>query len=407
MDTLLTNEKKVFTVSEISRLVKAQLEEQFPDIWVEGEVSNCTYHSSGHIYFSLKDESAQVKCALFRGNFMQLKFKIENGLKIIVRARVSVYMVRGDYQLIVSMVEPAGYGALQLAFEQLKLRLEKEGLFKSELKKPIPMLPQKIGIITSPTGAAIKDILSVINRRYSNVHILLYPVRVQGEGAAEEIAGAIRYVNAVYADLDILIVGRGGGSLEDLWAFNEEITARAIFNSNIPVISCVGHEKDFTIADFAADVRAPTPSAAAELVVKNKAELKQNIISFSKRLKSIINFLLQSYQDKLRVLVGSKAFRHPLDILKEHLQMHDEVHASLIRAMTQYAEAAEKRLMHVFEKLNILSPLASLGRGYSIVWKMPEHKILKNAADIHEHDQLKIRLHQGEAEFTVTHKKED
>ena len=245
------------------------LEEQFADIWLEGEISNYKgVASSGHCYFCLKDAGAQVDAVAFRGVMASLRFKLEEGLKVLMRCRVSLYLQRGRFQIIASAIEPQGAGALQLAFEQLKKKLESEGLFDPSRKKPIPSLPQKIGIVTSPTGAAIRDMLTVINRRFANVEILIYPVKVQGEGAKDEIAEAVQYLNQHHADLDVLLVGRGGGSIEDLWAFNEEIVARAIAASQIPVISCVGHEVDFTIADFVADLRAPTPSAAAELVVK-------------------------------------------------------------------------------------------------------------------------------------------
>ncbi|MCK5594876.1 exodeoxyribonuclease VII large subunit, partial [bacterium] len=259
------------------------LEENFPSIWVEGEISNCRMPSSGHIYFTLKDEQSQLNAVFFRGANLKTKFRIEDGLKVLALGNISVYQRRGNYQLIVGLLQPRGIGELQLAFEQLKRKLQKEGLFAPEHKNPIPLFPKKIGIVTSPTGAAIRDILNVINRRFRQVEILVNPVRVQGEGAGEEIAKAIDEFNKM-KKVDVLIVGRGGGSMEDLWAFNEEVVARAIYNSNIPIISAVGHEIDFVISDFVADLRAPTPSAAAELVVGEMEQIILKIGNFQTRI---------------------------------------------------------------------------------------------------------------------------
>lgn len=401
MELTQTSDKKILTVSELSRIIKGCLEEVLPDIWLQGEVSNCTYHSSGHIYFSLKDEDAQIRCVLFRGNSYNIKFKIEDGMQLVAHGRISTYIKRGEYQIIVDMLEPAGKGALQLAFEQLKKKLEKEGLFNPEHKKPIPVVPQKIGVVTSPTGAAIHDILTIINRRYANVHILIYPVRVQGEGAAEEIVNAIAYLNEHFPDIDVLLVGRGGGSLEDLWAFNEESTARAIFNSGIPVISCVGHEIDFTIADFVADLRAPTPSAAAELVVQNKAELKNRIQQYIKRIITNIQYTIQSAENKLKLLTQSRSFRNPKEIMEERTQIIDDMKERLIEKITHVLEQSRNNTHHLHEKLHILSPLACLGRGYAIAWKMPGKLILRKTSDLKENGSLKLKLHEGEAEFTI------
>lgn len=401
MELTQTSDKKILTVSELSRIIKGCLEEVLPDIWLQGEVSNCTYHSSGHIYFSLKDEDAQIRCVLFRGNSYNIKFKIEDGMQLVAHGRISTYIKRGEYQIIIDMLEPAGKGALQLAFEQLKKKLEKEGLFNPEHKKPIPVVPQKIGVVTSPTGAAIHDILTIINRRYANVGILIYPVRVQGEGAAEEIVNAIAYLNEHFPDLDVLLVGRGGGSLEDLWAFNEESTARAIFNSGIPVISCVGHEIDFTIADFVADLRAPTPSAAAELVVQNKAELKNRIQQYIKRIITNIQYTIQSAENKLKLLTQSRLFRNPKEIVEERIQIIDDMKERLIEKITHVLEQSRNNTHHLHEKLHILSPLACLRRGYAIAWKMPEKEILRKTSELNENDSLKLKLHEGEAEFTV------
>jgi exodeoxyribonuclease VII large subunit len=271
----------ILTVSQLTDKIKILLEGSFPDIWVEGEISNLSIPQSGHAYFTLKDEQSQIRSVLFRSSQRFLKFTLQHGMQVICRGRLGVYEPRGEYQLILEYIEPKGVGALQLAFEQLKGRLEKEGLFDLEHKKPLPLLPLRIGIITSPTGAAIRDMLRVIKRRHPKMQILIYPVPVQGAEAAPQIIEAIRYFNAEKS-IDVMVVGRGGGSLEDLWAFNEEAVARAIYSSTIPVITAVGHETDYTIADFVADLRAPTPSAAAEMVVESEENIRTGIRSLER-----------------------------------------------------------------------------------------------------------------------------
>src|SRR5579871_5543501 len=272
----VTPQRQIFKVSELTERISEMLESAFDDVWVEGEVSNCHAAQSGHIYFTLKDARAQVKCVCFRDQARGLKCRPEDGLHLTVRGSIGVYQPRGEYQIYVSYIEPVGVGALQLAFEQLKKKLAAEGLFDESRKKPLPVLPRCIGLVTSPTGAAVRDILRILKRRFANVHVQIYPVKVQGEGAAKEIAAGLKYFStAKFAD--VVILARGGGSLEDLWAFNEEIVARAISESRLPVISGVGHETDFTIADFVADLRAPTPSAAAEIVVRSRAEFEKHI----------------------------------------------------------------------------------------------------------------------------------
>jgi exodeoxyribonuclease VII large subunit len=277
----------ILTVTQLTEQIKSLLEGTFPDVWVEGEISNITAPQSGHVYFTLKDRQSQIKAVLFRSSQRHLKFTLQHGMQVICRGRVSVYDPRGEYQVIVEYVEPKGVGAFQKAFEELKGRLEKEGLFDRERKKSLPLLPRRIGIVTSPTGAAIRDILRVIKRRHPKMEILIYPVPVQGADAAPSIVEAIGYFNSE-KNVDVVIVGRGGGSLEDLWAFNEEPVARAIFASRIPVISAVGHETDYTIADFVADLRAPTPSAAAEIVVESEAHLRDSILTLQARLVSAV-----------------------------------------------------------------------------------------------------------------------
>lgn len=444
----MSNESpKVYTVSELNRIVQKSLEENFPDIWIEGEISNFRgVSSSGHCYFSLKDENAQVDIVAFRGVMSLLKFKLEDGLKVLVCGRVSLYPQRGRFQVVVNRIEPKGAGALQLAFEQLKKKLEAEGLFDPARKKTIPSLPQKIGIVTSPTGAAIRDILTVINRRFANVEILIYPVKVQGEGAKDEIASAVQYLNDQYSDLDVLLVGRGGGSIEDLWAFNEEIVARAIASSKIPVISCVGHEVDFTIADFAADLRAPTPSAAAELVVKNKVELVAALKNCHARLNQNLQATLNFVSEQLKRFARSSIFLKPQRIFEDRIQNLDDFFEKLNRSWEKSFEKSKNRLeilnskifllspQSVLEErkkylkpqlerlsnaiakkvrqlddtlkiyagqLEALSPLAVLSRGYAIAWLLPENKILKSAQQVAKDDLIRIRLHQGEIKASV------
>src|SRR5271168_5109152 len=283
--------RRAFTVSELTVRIRDLLGKNFTDIWVEGEISNCREAQSGHIYCTLKDERAQIRCVCFKQQLRLMKFRPENGLHVTVRGSVSVYEIRGEYQIYVENIEPVGLGALQLAFDQLKKRLEAEGLFAADRKKPLPLLPSRIGLITSPRGAAVRDVVRILRRRFHNVHLTVYPVRVQGEGSALEIVKALRFFNQKKS-VDVLILARGGGSMEDLWAFNEEIVARAIFASEIAIISGIGHETDFTIADFVADMRASTPSAAAELVVQTRREFDKHIADLRETLAGIIRYRL-------------------------------------------------------------------------------------------------------------------
>lgn len=393
--------KKIYTVSELNQKIRMLLEGDIGEIWCEGEISNYKLYPSGHAYFSLKDASAQLKAVMFRSAREKIQFEPKDGLKVVAHGLISYYTVRGDCQINVDALEPSGLGALMLAFQQLKEKLEKEGLFDSRRKKRIPALPQRIGIITSPTGAAIRDILSVLSRRFANVEVLLYPVRVQGTEAKTEIAQAIEEMNENFPELDVLLVGRGGGSLEDLWAFNEEIVARAIAASRVPIISCVGHEIDYTIADFVADLRAPTPSAAAELVVKNKAEISQRIESLTNRLKQKIFSLLETHGVRLEQIQKSRALTRPAQIFEERLQEMDEFRERIARAMGNLLALVGSSLSSQAEKLGILSPLAHLARGYSIAWKLPENEILKDSHRLKPRDSVKIRLDRGEVFCTV------
>lgn len=387
---------KIYTVSELNHQAKEILEKTFPEVWVEGEISNFRHYPSGHLYFNLKDDHSQVNAVMFRSAAALLKFSIADGLKVVVLGKVTIFTKRGDYQLAVSFLEPLGKGALQLAFEQLKEKLFAEGLFDDRRKKPIPLMPQRIGIITSPSGAAIRDILTIINRRFANVEILLYPVRVQGEGAKEEIVQALDDLNREFSGLDVILLGRGGGSVEDLWAFNEEIVARAIARSQIPIISCVGHEIDYTITDFVADLRAPTPSAAAELVVKNKAELVTHLRNLNTRLTNNIEYLLQSYEEKLVTLKKAPLLLRPIQFLEEKLQELDETIRRITTAISHSLNLFSKNLEFFSGKLNALSPRAILQRGYALVWKLPEQRLVKDWREVDLKDKVRIRLSKGE-----------
>jgi exodeoxyribonuclease VII large subunit len=427
----------VLTVSELTREIKDILEDRFLDIWVEGEISNLRIPPSGHIYFTLKDDFSQIRAVLFRMQARTLRFVPEDGIHVICRGRVSLYEKRGDYQLILESIEPKGIGALQLAFLQLKERLEKEGLFDPTHKRLIPTVPRKIGIVTSPTGSVIQDMLNILKRRFENLHIVLFPARVQGEGASLEICEAIRYFNRV-TDVDVIIVGRGGGSLEDLWVFNEEAVARTIYHSKIPIISAVGHETDYTIADFVADLRAPTPSAAAELVVRDKREIKNILRYLGGRLENEMVQLLEGYRvhlshfmkifkepkrkteeyflrvddlvNRLRFLATwttrrkreravhlnqGLVFRNPMQKLKNNRLLVSEKKKNLEQRITYFLEIERQSVGVVQGKLDSLSPLAILRRGYSITRKLPSCQILRDAAQVREGDKVEVKLHQG------------
>jgi exodeoxyribonuclease VII large subunit len=335
--------RRALSVSELTARIRDLLGRNFTDIWVEGEISNYRPAPSGHVYFTLKDERAQIKCVYFKQQLRGLKFRPEDGLHVTVRGSVSVYEQRGEYQIYVESMEPIGLGALQLAFEQLKKRLEAEGLFAAESKKPLPILPSRIGLITSPRGAAVRDVVRILRRRFPNVHLTLYPVRVQGEGAALEIVKALKFFN-LRKLVDVLILARGGGSLEDLWAFNEEIVARAIFASEIAVISGVGHETDFTIADFVADVRASTPSAAAELVVQTRREFDKHIADLRETLAGLLRYRLLEASRRIHELSARRGFRRPLDLLRQQRQRSDDLTSRLASGLRAQLRQSHQRL---------------------------------------------------------------
>jgi len=391
-------EPHVFTVSELTHSIRDLLEQQYADVWLVGEVSNFRNPNAKHYYFSLKDDSSQIHAVIFGGR-QKLAFEIQDGLELICHGRITVYNVRGEYQILIDYCEPKGKGALQLAFEQLKKKLEAEGLFASERKRKIPYLPRKIGVVTSPTGAAIRDIIHVLTRRFPTIEVLLIPVRVQGEGAAAEISDAIAKMNG-RDDIDVIIVGRGGGSLEDLWAFNEEVVARAIFASRIPVISAVGHEIDYTIADFVADVRAPTPSAAAEIAVPRRADLQEQIAGLRRQLFLAIKQDLQtrwSEVQKCRGRIVDPSRRFPdlhmrVDGLAQHLRF----------AMTGRMERTEQQLLRLKSNLKHLSPFHILEKGYAVITKAGASESIKSSKSLAEGVSINIRFHKGSAAAKVT-----
>jgi exodeoxyribonuclease VII large subunit len=432
-------ERRVLTVSELNARVRATLEQEIPAVWVEGEISNLRRYPSGHTYFTLKDASAQVAAVLFRGQSAWLRFRPEDGQKVLVRGRVGLYEARGSYQIIVEAMEPAGLGALQLALEQLKAKLAAEGLFDPARKRPLPLLPRRIGVVTSPRGAALRDVLRVLERRFAGVEVVIAPVRVQGEGAAAEIAAGIRDLNRL-GGLDVLIVARGGGSLEDLWAFNEESVARAIAASRTPVISAVGHETDITLSDLVADLRAPTPSAAAEMVVVSKTEMADRLGALRARLGSAMKVRLGDGRGRLERTGAARALaavggrvrdamievddlgnrlntrldlrrrdlRHQVDLLAQRMtparlaerlaarrlrlrDLGDRVAAAAASGVRRAGELMAARL----GRLEALSPLAVLGRGYAICYGTATGGILKDAAAVRPGETVRVRLHRG------------
>jgi len=439
----LFKERRVLTVSALTALIRDVLEENFEHVWVEGEVSNFACPQSGHCYFTLKDAGAQVRAVMFRGSARTLKFSPKDGMRVLARGRLTLFEPRGEYQLVIDSLEPQGIGGLQLAFIQLKEKLAKEGLFSEAHKREIPKLPRTIGIVTSPTGAAIRDILTVLSRRFANVELLIAPVRVQGEGAALEIAAAIGDLNRL-GNVDVMIVGRGGGSLEDLWAFNEEVVARAIHRSTVPVISAVGHEVDFTIADFVADLRAATPSAAAELAVRSKDEMTAEVEALThrldvamlrrqERLKAEVSLLSRSVADPSRILghlaqrvdaldgrltreigllleksaqmsvtlAGRLSRRSPSVTLSQTAERLANLSLRMDHALRRRLGAAADGLRAACGTLHAVSPLATLSRGYSIARKLPERFVVRSSREIASGDRLELRFAEGAAHCRV------
>ena len=385
----------VFSVTELNNYVKRILEtdENLKNVFVTGEISNFKNHYSGHMYMTIKDEGGAIKSVMFSSYASRLKFVPENGMKVIIFGSVSLYNKDGTYQLYITDMQPDGVGALNLAYEQLKEKLQNEGLFNADLKKPIPQFPQKIGVMTAPDGAAVRDIFSVLKRRYPVAEIVFCPVAVQGATAAPEIAKAIKLFNEKNA-ADVLIVGRGGGSLEDLWAFNEEVVARAIFESQIPVISAVGHETDFTIADFVADLRAPTPSAAAELAVPDIFELKSDLLGLKQHLLVLMRNKIYTEKEKLENFEKQITILNPSNKIKNSRQELSNFYEKVVNLMTLKMNDEKAKISLLSSKLNALSPLEVLSRGYSISYK--NETPIKSINDVNVGDNIRIRVTDGE-----------
>ncbi len=446
----LAPERRIFTVSELTSAIRGLLEAGFTDIWVAGEISGVRLAPSGHYYFTLKDEGAQLACACFRNAARLLRFKPQDGIAVLARGRIDVYPPRGSYQLLVETLEPQGYGALQLAFEQLKKKLAAEGLFDPTRKRPLPPYPRRIGIVTSPAGAVIQDMIRILTRRFPGVHIRLYPAQVQGEGSIEQVVEGIRYFGAS-AWPEVIIVGRGGGSLEDLWTFNEEAVARAIAACPVPVVSAVGHETDFTIADFVADVRAATPSAAAELVVPEQRRLLERLDAFRGRLEHALRLRLAQLRSRLheqgaeRALGGfrrnigrllqrideshyhlrgriqvrlhrARRAAHELDLRLQRQDLRvrlsaarsrrDDARARAAAAIGRHLSRARARFDPLAAGLEQLSPLRVLQRGYAIVQDLAG-RIIRSAAEAPPDSPLRIRLARGRLEAVVTRQQQD
>ncbi len=389
----------VLSVSRLMALLREVVEDNFVEVMVEGEISNFSVPASGHYYFSLKDDRAQVRAVMFRSQNRLLRFRPENGMKVICTGRMSLYPQRGELQLVAEALLPAGVGELQLAFEQLKARLAEEGLFAQERKRALPGFPRTVGVVTSRTGAAIHDILQVLHRRGAGARVLLRPVRVQGEGAGQEIADAIDDLNRD-GTADVLIVGRGGGSLEDLWAFNEEIVARAIYRSTIPVISAVGHEVDFTIGDFVADLRAPTPSAAAEVVAKSRLELEGHLDHLVLRLAAQMRGRIGLLMERVSGLRGR--LRSPRQVVELMRMRRCDLDRRLKKAMAAVLNDRNTTLGSVCDRLHTLSPLQTLSRGYAIVFDPKTGRAVRDAQELKCGDRLDIRLHRGQVKAQVT-----
>lgn len=385
---------KVRSVSELTQEVKTLMEDAFPAVWVSGEVSNLARPASGHLYLTLKDSGAQLRTVIFRGVALRMKFDLRDGMEVIAYGRVTVYTPRGEYQLCVEQIQPKGVGALDLALRQLKEKLFRAGYFATERKKPLPAFPCRIALVTSPSGAAIRDMLEILGRRWPSCEVWVCPVRVQGEGAAEEIAAAIGLLNRV-GGIDVMIVGRGGGSVEDLWAFNEECVARAIFASDVPVVSAVGHEIDVTIADLVADRRALTPSEAAEVVVPDVADYLDGLRERGQRLGTLTARRLELARMRLDDLAGRRVFRLPLERVHEGERRVDEAAERLRRALDQRLCRARERLGGQAGRLESLSPLNVLGRGYSLTRKAADLTVVRSPAQLRPGDWLVTHVRDG------------
>ena len=410
----------IYSVSQVTEIIKLTLENAFPVLWVEGEISNFHRHSSGHLYFTLKDAKSQLKAVMFRFEAKKTAFELKDGLSVICRGRINVYEPRGEYQIVLDVVEPKGKGALQLAFEQLKEKLRLEGLFDPKHKKKLPLRPKTIGIVTSPRGAAIADMIRILERRYARLHVLVYPVKVQGEGAADSIVEGLDHLGS-RPDVDVIIVGRGGGSIEDLWAFNEEKVARAIFRCPVPVVSAVGHEVDFTIADFTADIRASTPSAAAEMVIEKEQAFEERISGLAQRAVQALKFDLQKRRAEIETATSHRIFQNFRVRVLNLGQRVDELEMrawKVLRAEKQNISekkafvllSAERMRNRIGEKvaslearwetlsagLHALSPLNILKKGYTLCWKEEGFRLVRAPGEVSLGDRLVVSFARGE-----------
>jgi len=391
----MENRRKIYTVSDISKRVKSLLEESIGYVWVEGEISNLSKPGSGHIYFDLKDENSSIPLALFKGFSSKVKFDLENGLQVIAYGKITSYAPQGKYQLRAEYLEPKGLGALMLAFTQLKERLSKEGLFDQEHKREIPFLPKRIGIVTSFSGAAIRDMVKVLRRRFNNIHIMIYSARVQGEYAVGEIISGIKCFNKMNNKVDLLIIGRGGGSIEDLWAFNDEELAREIFKSKIPIISAVGHERDWTISDWVADLRAPTPSAAAELAVRVRDDLETLLDKDSRDLRRSLHDLVNKKREILSSVEGRYGLFRIRDIVPLKMQRLDELSLRMNRSIESMLSSNRDQLGYIIKHLENLNPLTVLSRGYSVTKDLISGRVVKDIKNIKKGALIETRLSKG------------
>ena len=398
----MSNPEQIYSVSEVTLLLKDLVETTFPSVWVAGEISDFARPRSGHCYLTLKDKRCQMRAVIWKGTATRLKFDVEDGLEVICRGHIDVYAPRGSYQLIVEEIQPRGVGALELALRQLREKLTAEGLFEPARKKPLPAFARRVAVVTSPTGAAVRDFLEVLRRRWGGVDVLIAPVRVQGKGAAAEIAAAVAALNRIApphlagsAAIDCIVVTRGGGSMEDLWAFNEEAVVRAVAASHIPVISAIGHEIDVTLTDLAADVRAATPSEAAELVAPTADEISASLGHFGNRMTVALRHNVATARRRLDAVATSRAFRRPHDLVADRARRIDELDARLSSSLGHRQKLAQTRLEAMVSRLESLSPLAVLARGYSVTKRLDDGSIVRSADQVSPGDRIETRLAAG------------